>query len=95
VKTTGVLEEYIASIFWSTTKPSKKPALNMQEADYSTLKMEALCSSEKLVYFHHNTKRFIPEDRSLPHHCCENLISSILSVNEIDEAHAFHKQNLQ
>jgi hypothetical protein len=59
VKTIGNLEEYITSIFRSKIKPSKKTALSMQQADYSTLKMEAVCSSETLVDFHHTTKRFI------------------------------------
>jgi hypothetical protein len=32
----------------------------------STLKMEAICSSETSVYFHRTTRRYMPEDRTLP-----------------------------
>jgi hypothetical protein len=43
----------------------------------STLKMEVTCSSGMSVDFHHNTWRYIPEDRTLQSHCCENLKSCI------------------
>jgi hypothetical protein len=34
----------------------------------STLKMEAICSSETSVDFQRATRRYIPEDRTLPGH---------------------------
>jgi hypothetical protein len=39
----------------------------------STLKMEATCSCETSVDFQRTTLRYIPEDRTLYNHCCENL----------------------
>jgi hypothetical protein len=41
----------------------------------STLKMEAICSSETSVHFQQTTRRYIPEDSTLHNHCCENLKS--------------------
>jgi hypothetical protein len=41
----------------------------------STLKMEETCPSETLVDFQQTTQCYIPEDRSLHNHCCENLKS--------------------
>jgi hypothetical protein len=41
----------------------------------STLKMEATCSSEMSVSFQRTTWRYIPEDRILHNHQCENLRS--------------------
>jgi hypothetical protein len=43
----------------------------------STLKMEAICSSETSVDVHRNARRYIPEDRALHNHRCNNLKSSI------------------
>jgi hypothetical protein len=37
--------------------------------------MEAMFSSETLVDFHRTTWRYIPEDRTLYNHRCENLES--------------------
>jgi hypothetical protein len=39
----------------------------------STLKMEARCFSETSVDFQRTTRRYIPEDRTLHNHRCENL----------------------
>jgi hypothetical protein len=41
---------------------------------YSTLKMEAIRSSEKLVDFQRTTRRYIPEDRAsaFRNKCCKN-----------------------
>jgi hypothetical protein len=51
----------------------------------STLKMEATCSSETSVDFQQATLHYIPEDRTLHTHLCENLKSyedsSVLSVS--------------
>jgi hypothetical protein len=45
-------------------------------SDYSsTLKMEAVCSSETSVDFQRTTRRYIPQDRTLHNHRCENLKS--------------------
>jgi hypothetical protein len=41
----------------------------------STLKMEAICSSETSVETQRTTRRHIPEDDTLPNHRCENLKS--------------------
>jgi hypothetical protein len=41
----------------------------------STLKMEAVCSSETLVETQRTTSRHIPDDNTLHNHCCENLKS--------------------
>jgi hypothetical protein len=43
----------------------------------STLKMEATSSSETSVEFQGTTRRYIPEDRKLHSHGCENLNSYI------------------
>jgi hypothetical protein len=45
---------------------------------FSTLKMEAICSSETLVDFRLATRRYIPEDKILHNHRCENFKSYIL-----------------
>jgi hypothetical protein len=42
-----------------------------------TLKMEAIYSSETSVYFQRTTWCYIPEDRTLHNHSCENLKSYI------------------
>jgi hypothetical protein len=41
----------------------------------SILKMEATCSSENSAAFDRVTLRYIPEDRTLRKHSCENLRS--------------------
>jgi hypothetical protein len=41
----------------------------------STLKMEAICSSETSVDIQQPTWRYIPEDSTLQNHRCENLKS--------------------
>jgi hypothetical protein len=43
----------------------------------STLKMEAMCTSETSVVFQRTTQFFITEDSSLHDHYCENLKSYI------------------
>jgi hypothetical protein len=51
---------------------------------FSNLKMEATCSSEILTEFHRNTRRYIPEERTLHNHPCESLKSKEsygLSIN--------------
>jgi uncharacterized membrane protein len=40
--------------------------------------MEAICSSEKSIDFQRTTRRYIPEDRTLHNHRCENLKSYVL-----------------
>jgi hypothetical protein len=44
---------------------------------YSTLKMEALFSSETSVNFQRIIRPYIPEDSTLYNHCCENLKSYV------------------
>jgi hypothetical protein len=41
----------------------------------SSWQAEAICSSETSVDFHQTTWRYIPEDRTLHNHRCENLKS--------------------
>jgi hypothetical protein len=61
--------------------PSKKPAWKKVanrascSAYSSTLKMEAMCSSETSADFQRTTRRYIPEDSTLYNHHCENLKS--------------------
>jgi hypothetical protein len=44
----------------------------------STLKIKAMCSSEKSVETQRTTLRHIPEDDTLHYHSCENLKSYLL-----------------
>jgi hypothetical protein len=46
----------------------------------STLRMEATCSSETSVDSQRTTWRYIPEDRTLHNHRCENLKSDTVYV---------------
>jgi hypothetical protein len=46
----------------------------------STLKMEAICSSETSVGFQRTTRRYIPEDNTLSNHRCESLKSYMITV---------------
>jgi hypothetical protein len=62
-----VLDEHIASIL------SKQETSMKQAADSFTLNMEAVRSSETSVEIYCSTKRFIPKERLLRDHCCENL----------------------
>jgi hypothetical protein len=45
-----------------------------------TLKMEAISSSEPSVKFQRTMLRYIPEDRILHNHRCENLVSYTLPI---------------
>jgi hypothetical protein len=47
----------------------------------STLKMEVTCFSEMSVDFQRTTRRYIPEDRILYNHRCENLKSYSVSFS--------------
>jgi hypothetical protein len=47
----------------------------------STLKMEAICSSETSVHIQRTTRRYIPEDSTLHNHRCEHLKSYIIYIN--------------
>jgi hypothetical protein len=49
--------------------------LVLAEIIFSTLKMEAICSSETSVATQQTTRRHIPEDDTLHKHRCENLKS--------------------
>jgi hypothetical protein len=78
--------EHIASIFRVHNNPSKKPPdLCLLPAWCwcfawlsSTLNMEATCSSETTVDFQRTTRNYIPEDRILHNHRCEDLKSYLL-----------------
>jgi hypothetical protein len=52
------------------------PLWFLAELIFSTLKMEAICSSGTSVDTHLTTRRYIPEDCTLYNHRCENLRSS-------------------
>jgi hypothetical protein len=47
----------------------------LAELIFSTLKMEAICSSETSVDIQWTTRRYIPEDCTLHNNRCENLKS--------------------
>jgi hypothetical protein len=49
--------------------------LVLAEIISSTLKMEAICSSETTLATQQTTRRHIPEDDTLHNHRCENLKS--------------------
>jgi hypothetical protein len=51
----------------------------VDELIFSTLKMEAIRSSETSGATQHTTRRHIPEDDTLHNHRCENLKSYIVS----------------
>jgi hypothetical protein len=59
-------------------------------AYFSTLKMEAIYSSETSVDFQRTTRRYIPEDSTLHNHRSENLKSYIILINPF----SLHKTNL-
>jgi hypothetical protein len=67
VLTTAVMT---GTIFWDITpcsalKVNRPFTLVSCSAHSSTLKMETICSSETSVDFQQNTRRYIPEDRTL------------------------------
>jgi hypothetical protein len=73
-----------STIFWDTCitpcsplKVSEGPAFTRVScsAFSSTLKMEAICSSETSVDFQRTTRRYTPEDSTLYNNRCENLKS--------------------
>jgi hypothetical protein len=47
---------------------------------FSTLKMEAICSSEMSVDTQRTTRRYIPEDGTLHNHRCENLRKRLIAL---------------
>jgi hypothetical protein len=47
----------------------------LSENSFSTLKMEAICSSETSVDIQGNTRHYIPEECTVRKHRCENLKS--------------------
>jgi hypothetical protein len=86
-KLTDVWEEYIAYIFRAESKPNKKPAWSRQQADFCLLpascwylpwlilspwKLGRHVPSKCLL----TSRRYIPEDRTLHSHRCENLKSN-------------------
>jgi hypothetical protein len=81
------LEEHIASIFRVEEIISARtilpPAylLVLAEIISSTLKMEAIYSSETSAATQETTRRHIPEDNTLHNHRCENLKSNMTSLS--------------
>jgi hypothetical protein len=70
------VEEIISA---RTSKWPPAYLLVLSEIIFSTLKMEAICSSETSVATQQTTRRHIPEDNILHNHRCENLKSCIIS----------------
>jgi hypothetical protein len=86
---TDVSEERIASIFRIEKSASGEPACSLHltpdhasspRADFSTLKMETVLSSETSVDAR-STQRDIPEDDILHSHRCKSLKSYIILIN--------------
>jgi hypothetical protein len=48
------------------------------------LKMEVTCSSETWVDFQQAAWRYVPEDRNLHNHCCENLKSYVYVSKSVE-----------
>jgi hypothetical protein len=63
------------------------PACLLAIADIisSTLKMEAICSSETSVVTQQTTRRHIPEGDTLHNHRCENLKSYIFQQVNLEK----------
>jgi hypothetical protein len=72
---TDVSEERIVSIFMVEKSANEEPEwASGSFADFSTLKMEAILSSETSVHTR-STQRHMPEDGILHNHLCENFKS--------------------
>jgi hypothetical protein len=71
----------------SKNKPSKKPAWKQvaSRAYSSTLKIEAICSSETSVYFQRTARHYIAQDSTLHNRSCENLKLWFYISSLIDE----------
>jgi hypothetical protein len=61
----------------------------------STLKMEALCSSETSVATQQTTRRHIPEDDTLHNHRCENLKSYRKFLGYISNCQLFKEDSTE
>jgi hypothetical protein len=66
-------------------------------ACFSTLKMEATCSSEASVVIQRTTRCYIPEDRALHNYLCERLksykfVSSLLCNGFLTESKCYHRR---
>jgi hypothetical protein len=75
----------------------------LDELISSTLKMEAICSSETLVDAQRTTWRYIPEVDTLHNHCSENLKSymkalcsseTLVSTRRTTQCHRLEDHNL-
>jgi hypothetical protein len=93
VKLNDVSVERIASIFSRLLLPAHAGS---SLADFSTLKMEAIRSSETSVHFRRSTRRHIPEDGILHSHHCENLKSYKINIKHIcyNTGCSVHKANI-
>jgi hypothetical protein len=67
---------------WSKNMPSMKPGWSRQEADLWLLPVP----SKRRMNFQRTTQRYIPDDRTLHNHRCENL-SSHKSTLKISDLH--------
>jgi hypothetical protein len=70
----------MSTIFWDITQCSPLCVNRrfggswfLAQLIFSTLKMEAICSSKMSVETQRTTRRYIPEDDTLHNHRCENL----------------------
>jgi hypothetical protein len=61
---------------------SQVEELALKSTIFWTLKMEATCSSETSVDSQRTTLHYIPEDRTLHNHRCENLKSYELQLDQ-------------
>jgi hypothetical protein len=65
----------MASMFRVEKYGEQETSVKACSAYSSTLKLEAICSSETSVDFQRTTRRYIPKDRTLHNHRYENLKS--------------------
>jgi hypothetical protein len=68
-----------SSTFWDITpcsplKVNQRFGGTYRSAYSSTLKMEAICSSETFAEFQWSTRRYFPEDSTLQELNCSNVI---------------------
>jgi hypothetical protein len=90
------LEEHIASIFRveEIGSASKQVATWFAEPISSTLKMEAICSSETSVETQRTTRRHVPEDDTFHNHRCENLKSYKTCLEKASVTNSIQERNV-
>jgi hypothetical protein len=68
---------------WKISLARNRSEDEWQASYSSTLKMEAICSSETSLDTQRTTRRYIPEDGTLHNHRCENLKSYMVMKLQI------------